>query len=351
MAKNSFQCARIAGIVGYVPDNKKSIFDIGRPYFSDDFINRISETVGTKNFYFAEGDLSSGDMGIAAARRLMADLSWDPSEVDGLIYVSQSLDYIVPPTSSRAQYELGLPESAYLMDTNYGCMGFVYALMNAYHLIKCGTCKRIIIVTAEIHYRYIDKSDEATALIFGDGAAATAVEYSESAPMTSFMTYTDGSCYKDITLGWHKQAPNEAITDRDHVFMDGEAVTKFMFKKLPVFVNELIEYHGCEKEDIDLFLFHQANAFILRFLAKRMKLDLDKVLINIDSFGNTSSSSIPLLLCDKCGELFAGEQKKVMAVGFGSGFIIAGMIADIGDLGSGDVLIGKDKIYGQPGTV
>jgi len=329
-----------------VPKNKKTISEIGSPFFSDEFIERISATVGTKNFYFADENLSSGDMGTAAARRLMEDLSWDPAEVDGLIFVSQSLDYIVPPTSCQAQYELGLPDTAYLMDTNYGCMGFVYALMNAFHLVKCGTCRRVIVVTAEIHYKYINKSDEGTALIFGDGAAATAVEYSENAPKTSFLTYANGAYAKSITLGWHKQYDNPAITDREHVYMDGEVVTMFMLKVLPNFVKSLLEFHGCEKEDIDSFLLHQANAFILRYAGKRMKLDLDKVLINIDSFGNTSSSSIPLLICDKCRDLFEGGKRKIMAVGFGSGFMIAGMIMDIGELKGGEVLIGEDQIYG-----
>ncbi|MDR3305028.1 MAG: ketoacyl-ACP synthase III [Clostridiales Family XIII bacterium] len=338
MAANSFSKAKIAGITCAVPAGAMSIRALGGPYFDDAFISRIAATVGTDTVHIAAEDQSSGDMGIFAAKKLMDDLGWEPESIDGLIFVSQTLDYIVPPTSCRVQYELGLPSDALVMDTNYGCPGFVYGLLHAFQTIAAGTCKRMLLITAECHYKYVNKSDENTALIFGDGAAAAALEYDENAQKASFMTYVDGSYVPELALGWNKRVANDKIKDRAYSYMNGEAVTMFMLKEIPSFVKRLLAYHGCEKEDIDLFLFHQANAYMIRFLAKRLKIDPDKVPINIENFGNTSSVSIPLLICDKNKDLFGKTEKRALAVGFGSGFLIAGTILTLGGLSGGEIL-------------
>lgn len=339
MAKVIIRKAAITGITCAIPNNPKSIFEIGNPYFNTDFIQKINQTVGTETLYFTNQE-SSGDLGIAAAGALIEKMGWEKETVDGLIFVSQTMDYIVPPTCCRIQYELGLPEDIYAVDLNYGCPGYVQGLLLASQTIETGLCKRVILINAECHHRYVSREDESTALIFGDGASATAVEASSPASRSAFLSVVDGSHAQDLILSMYKEAERENIEDKEHVFMNGEAVTTYMLKKIPQFARQLAEYYGCGLDDLDSVLFHQANAYMIRYLAKRMKLEADKVPVNIENFGNTSSPSIPLLICDKRKQYFDPRQdkKKVMLMGFGAGFIIAGAIMELGALKGGDII-------------
>jgi 3-oxoacyl-[acyl-carrier-protein] synthase-3 len=340
MAKVINQAAAITGITCAIPNNPKSIFEIGSPYFDTDFIRKINQTVGTETLYLTDSQTSSGDLGIAAARALIEKMEWEKESIDGLIFVSQTMDYIVPPTSCRIQYELGLPEDIYAVDLNYGCAGYVHGLLLAAQVIETGLCKRIILINAECHHKYVSRKDESTALIFGDGAAATAVEASGTPSRSAFLSTVDGSHTGDLILGMYKAAERKEIQDKEHVYMSGEGVTTYMLKKIPHFARQLVEYYGCEFNDLDSALFHQANAYMIRYMAKRMKLELEKVPVNIENFGNTSGPSIPLLICDKRKQYFDPEQakKKVMLLGFGAGFIVAGAILELGSLKGGEII-------------
>ena len=339
MAKVIVQKAAITGITCAIPNNPKSIFEVGDPYFDTDFIRKINQTVGTETLYFTKQE-SSGDLGIASASALIERMGWEKETVDGLIFVSQTMDYIVPPTCCRIQHELGLPEDIYAVDLNYGCAGYVQGLLLATQVIETGLCKRVILINAECHHRYISRKDESTALSFGYAASATAVEASSAASRSAFLSVVDGSHTQDLILGMYKEVEREDIEDKGHVFMSGEAVTTYMLKKIPQLARQLADYYGCELNDLDSVLFHQANAYMIRYLAKRMKLEPDKVPVNIENFGNTSGPSIPLLICDKRKQYFDPGQykRKVMLMGFGAGFIIAGAILELGGLKGGDII-------------
>lgn len=329
---------KVVGIAGAVPKSGASVLEIGKPYFSEEDIQKISGSVGTNTLHFAPEALTSGELGIHAARTLLDDLDWDLDSIDGLVFVSQNADFVVPPTSCRIQDALGLKQDILVMDLNYGCAGFSMGLMVVSQFIQTGLCKRVLLITSERHHQNSARDCLDTALIFGDGAAAIAIEKSDSSSVITFSSMADGSHHEDLILGWQRQATNPKISDLNHLFMDGEQVTKYMLKALPSFATELIKASGHEPGQIDSFFFHQANAYMIRFVAKRLKLDLNKVPINIERFGNTSSPSIPLLICDKKQELFQEDVKeKVLAVGFGSGFLIAGCIMELGGLKGGKI--------------
>jgi 3-oxoacyl-[acyl-carrier-protein] synthase-3 len=331
---------KIAGIACAVPDNPQSIFDIGAPYFDREFIEKINKNVGTETLYFTGDNQSSADLGIAAAEELFRSLDWDRSSVDGLFFVSQTLDYVVPPTSCKVQAALGLSKECFVMDTNYGCPGYVQNLMVAAQLIQSGMCHRILIINAECHHKYISRTDESTALIFGDGAAATAMESCDrgNGNEAYFLTATNGNYVEDLVLGNYKKPKNPSISDFNHVYMDGEKLTKYMFKEIPGFCMDLLAMSDIELDSIDSFLFHQANAYMIRYLARRMKIHADRVPVNIGAFGNTSGPSIPLLICDKKRGLFEGENEKTMMLSYGAGYQIAGAVIDVGNLHGGQII-------------
>jgi 3-oxoacyl-[acyl-carrier-protein] synthase-3 len=331
---------RITGIACAVPDKPHSIFEIGAPYFDKEYIAKINKSVGTETLYFTGDEQSSADLGIVAADELFRSLDWDRSSVDGLIFVSQTLDYVVPPTSCRVQTALGLSKKCFVMDTNYGCPGYAQSLMIAAQLIQSGMCRRVLIINAECHHKYISRKDESTALIFGDGASATALESDDSNSDNEayFMTLTDGCYAENLVLGNYKKAENPEITDHDHVYMDGETLTKYMFKEIPGFCNDLLNKSGNKTDSIDSFLFHQANAYMIRFLSRRIKIPPDRVPVNIENFGNTSGPSIPLLICDKKQSLFEGEREKVLMLSYGAGYQISGAIIHLGNMKGGQII-------------
>jgi 3-oxoacyl-[acyl-carrier-protein] synthase-3 len=204
---------RIAGISCAVPAEAKSICEIGERCFSREFIDKLHKNVGLETLRFTKENQSSGDLGIRAASALLDSLAWERSSVDALIFVSQTPDYIVPPTSCRLQSALGLSEECFVIDTNYGCPAYAQSLMLTYQMISSGMCNRVLLVTAECHHKYISRRDEQTALIFGDAAAATAIEPGESGP-AFFRAKVDGCHVEDLVLENYKRADNPFIGRR-----------------------------------------------------------------------------------------------------------------------------------------
>ena len=330
---------RIAGITGAIPKNHTDIYELGGPYFDKEFIDTMRNTVGVNNIYICSPEQGSGDLGYAAADSLLDQLDWDRSEVDALIFVSQTLDYVIPPTSTKLQNMLGLSKDTFCLDTNYGCAGFVCGLMLANQMIASGMAKKMLIINAECHRRFISDEDREESLLVGDGASAVAVEKTENGKESFFTTLVDGAHYTDITLGMYKDAEIVNKYGKEYSYMNGENVTQFMLRHIPRVTKSLFEYADVTKDDFDAFLFHQANAHMVKYVSKRMKLDLDKVPLNIETFANTSSASIPLLICDKKPELFKpGTEEKVLMFGFGAGFLLSGAITTLGDLKGGNVV-------------
>jgi 3-oxoacyl-[acyl-carrier-protein] synthase-3 len=338
MGKACFSKTRIAGISCAVPTNKTTVYEAGAAYFTKEFIDRIHDSVGTETFYYCGANQSSGDLGIAAAEDLIESLQWDRDSIGALIFNSQTRDFIVPPTSARLQFELGLPNGAFVADTAYGCPAYSMGLVMASQLIETGQCERVLLINAECHSKAVNKEDGGSVLIFGDAAAATAIERTAEPSPSFFSYYVDGQYFRDLFIRGFKDVPNEANANHDLGYMNGESVTRFMMKEAPHICDELIAMSGYRREEIDVVYMHQANAFINRFMAKRIKFPPEKMPINIGRFGNTSGVSIPLLIADEGGSLFEGATQRALLLGFGAGFMISGAILDIGGLKGGHIV-------------
>ena len=331
---------KVKGIVCAIPDQKIDIVEYMRTRADADDVAEKCKAVGTKELYYTKKNQSSGDLGIACGRKLLERLEWDPLSVDGLVFVSQTPDYKIPPTVCRIQSELGLSEEVMAFDLDYGCMGFVSGLMTASQLIQSGLCKRVVLINAECQHFNLREDDAEGRAIFGDGASAVAIEKTDSADdVIWFQQHMDGSHCEDIIVEGYKALAYETEGQNASGSMDGENVTIYMLKQLPRFTRKMLSRAELTADDIDTFLVHQANAYMIRYFTKRMKISLDDTPVNIDKFGNTSGPSIPILICDKKQELFtAGNKERVLLLGYGSGFIISGAILDLGDLVGGDIL-------------
>ncbi len=338
MAKYKSNKMRVAGIAGAIPKQHTTIYELGGKYFDKEFLDTMNKTVGVENIYICNDQQYSGDLGYAAANQVIEDLGWERESIDALLFISQTQDYIIPPTSTELQHRLGLSQDTFVMDMNYGCMGFVIGLMLANQFIEAGAYKRILIINAECHRRFTADDDREGSLLIGDGASAVCVEATEDGGDAFFMTQVDGSHTEDINLGGFKPAYKLNPHGKQYSYMNGEVVTQFMLRHLPKLVKSLLEFSGCDKDEIDSYLFHQANGHMVKYTAKRTKLDKDKVYVNIANYANTSSVSIPLLICDTKKNLFEGEKEKVMMIGFGAGFLLSGAVLELGDLKSGKVI-------------
>lgn len=273
----------------------------------------------------------ASDLGVAAAEKLFARHDIDPASIDFLLFCTQSPDYILPTTACVMQDRLKLPRSAGALDFNLGCSGFVYGLALADGLIRSGAARRVLLVTAETYSKYIDPTDRSLRTIFGDGAAATLVEASDVPSIGAFVFGTDGSGADTllVTEGGARR-PADAIQPRKRkrwpssLYMDGPELVKFSLDVVPPMVERLLQESSWTRDDVDIYLMHQATTFMLDHLRQRLELDGEKVPEALRDYGNTVSSTIPILMRDLrlSGRLRPG--KRTLMIGFGVGLSWAG---------------------------
>jgi 3-oxoacyl-[acyl-carrier-protein] synthase-3 len=329
--------ARIAGIVSCVP-TKTVDNEHFRPAFGDK-VDEIAKMTGVRERRWVSEDQTTADLCQAAAVRLMDRLGWSADSIDGLIFISQTPDYRLPATGCALHGRLGLRPGAIAFDVNLGCSGYPYGLWLAMMTIASGAAKRILLAVGDTISKTVDPDDRATAMVFGDAGTATALEASDdgSAP-AHFILGSDGAgeCNLIIPGGGYKQAPE--ATGRyegrklDSLYMDGGEIFNFTLKAVPPLIQETIELSGAPVEAFDAFLLHQANAFMIKHLTKKARLPADKVPINIDRFGNTSSATIPLLMTSDLAATLSERSARLGLFGFGVGYSWASAAIEVGPL-------------------
>ena len=243
-----------------------------------------------------------------------------------MIFCSEGFDYIAPASSCIIQDKLGLSTSIGCFDLPYGCSGYVYGVGIAYGLLKAGIAKKILFLTADIPSKVIAQNDLELRSIFSDIATASLISLDPEKKDTLFVYGTDGKGALDLYVeksGFRPSVdPDFKVADNlvcGQMLMNGTNIFLFAVKKVPIMINDLLEKSDLSKDDIDLYIFHQASYFMLDVIRKKMKLSVDKVFINIQDYGNSVSSTIPLALYDaeKKGVLKKGM--KVLLAGFGIG--------------------------------
>lgn len=328
MAFLEFKNVRIAGIAAGVPENVisnymlKSGVDISSDYTPEAFV----ETTGVQERRCSE-TLTTGDLCFAAAEKLIAELGWDKKEIDALVFVSQTADYILPATACILQNRLGLSKECYAEDIALGCSGWVYGLSNVAALVTTGFVKKALLLVGDAKKRSKMNRDP----LFGDAGTATAIEYAEGASAFQFHFGTDGSGYDAILLpdgGARNQVTPQSFELKEfegklmhslQTHMKGMDVFSFGITTAPKSVKKLGERFGFDYLDYDYFIFHQANMKMNNQIVKKLKLDPEKVPSCMYRFGNTSSASIPLTIVGELKGKFENKPTKFICCGFGVG--------------------------------
>ncbi|HZS70313.1 MAG TPA: ketoacyl-ACP synthase III [Candidatus Acidoferrum sp.] len=333
--------AAIRAIEYYLPEKAVTTEQLSAE-FPEWSVQKIDEKTGIQARHIAGEDECSSDLAVAAAQKLFASGVCAAHDIDYVLLCTQSPDYFLPTTACLIQDRLGIPTSAGALDFNLGCSGFVYGLGLAQGLIESGQAANVLLLTAETYSKFIHPRDRSVRTIFGDAAAATLVSAVEAdAPLIGpFVFGTDGRGANNLivpTGGLRRARTAETareITDdsgsvrtQDHLFMDGAEIFNFTLKAVPQSVCQLLERSRKTLEEIDLFVFHQANRYMLEHLRRKIKVPQDKFCVAMSHCGNTVSSTIPIALkhAQLEGRLKPGDL--TMLVGFGVGYSWAAGLA------------------------
>lgn len=277
---------------------------------------RIVSKTGIHNRRITGPTELTSDLAIGAARGLMEKYGIPPDSIDHLIICTQTPDHLVPSTACRVQNALGLPDSTAAFDINMGCSGYIYGLRVAGALVASGAARRVMLINSDTYSKLLAPDDLATRSLFGDGAAASLISADPTgAAIGPIVLGTDGSGYDGFV------ARNSALADDGDlpraIRMDGPAIFNFTLERVPALVKEFLQANQLAQTDISHFVFHQANAWMLNHLRKKIGIDASRFPLILSDVGNTVSASIPMVLASLDGKLKPGD--KLVLVGFGVG--------------------------------
>lgn len=326
----------IKAISYYLPDKVLTNEELVKE-FPEWSADKVAQKVGIYNRYQSAENETAGDMAEKAARKLFEEYNINPESIDFLILCTQSPDYFLPSTSCILQYRLGIPTHAGAFDYNLGCSGCIYGLAVAKGLIAAGIAKNVLLLTAETYTKYLHPLDKSNRSIFGDGAAACLISTDGFAEIGEFVLGTDGSGANSLIVktGGSRQrsATGIAIEDDeghmwydDYLYMNGGAVFNFTLDTVPVMINQLLEKNHLQKEQIDYYILHQANKFMLNTIRKYCVLPKEKFYVNLSETGNTVSSTVLIGLKDCLENKLIPANANVLIAGFGVGLSWGGTV-------------------------
>lgn len=300
-------------------------------------VEKVAQKVGVDSRHLAAENETAGDMAEKAARKLFEEYKIEPKSIDFLMLCTQSPDYFLPSTSCILQDKLGIPTTAGAFDYNLGCSGCIYGMAMAKGLIAAGIAKNVLLLTAETYNKYLHPSDKSNRSIFGDGAAACLVSTEGIAEIGEFSLGTDGSGANNLIVKTGaarcKQTTSKYVEDDeghiwydDYLYMNGGNIFNFTLEAVPVMMKDLLAKNGLEQDNIDYYVFHQANKFMLNTIRKVCALPKDKFYVNLATTGNTVSSTVLIGLKDCIDNETIKTGDKVMITGFGVGLSWGGTI-------------------------
>ena len=324
----------ISGVGAYAPAGRRTNQDLAERLGVTEA--DIVKLTGIRERRLAAPDEATSDMAFCAAQAAMENAQVDPSEVDGLLVATATSDYITPSTANLLQHRLGLrPVPAY--DLNAGCTGSLYALITAAGLISAGLFRTVLVVGAELVTRIVNDQDSETALVFGDGAGALVLQNGEDARqgfrLLAHTWASDGSKADVIKVpagGSREPATSQTVKENQHYLqMNGGSVYRFAVRKLPALVTDVLEQAGRSLDDLKLLIPHQANWRIIDSASRKLSLSQDRVMVNIDAYGNTSSASVLLALNEVCRDRRVAPGDTLVMAAFGAGLTWAAVAMEM----------------------
>lgn len=319
--------AFIKDIAYYLPDKVLSNEEIANR-FPEWPAEKIANKIGIRERHIASNDETATDMACIAAEKLLEKDSSLRNKIDFIILCSQSVDYKLPSSACIIQNRLGLRTECGAFDINLGCSGYEYGLAVAKGFIIAGIASNVLLLTAETYTKYLNPEDKGNQTIFGDAATATHISTTGFAEIGEFVLGTDGSGAEMLmvrTGGARSPKPtgeytideNGGVKWDDYLYMDGGGIFNFTAEAVPAMVDQLFVKEKLQKEDVDLWVFHQANKYMINYLRKLMAIDKSKFYVYMENVGNTVSNTIPIALCEaqKEGQL----NGNILLAGFGVG--------------------------------
>lgn len=284
--------------------------------------SKISKKLGIEKRFVVSKDQTALDLAIEVCLKIKAFVDFD--SVDGLVLCTQSPEYFLPTTSCILQDKIGLKTSTACFDFNLGCSGYIYGLAIVKGLISSNVMKNVLFVTSETYSKYINIEDGSNRALFGDAATVSFITQSENESICSFSLGTDGSGYKNLIV------ENGGTRNLNHIhasklFMNGSEIFEFTNKTIPKLVNDTLIVNNLKIHQIDYFIFHQANKYMLDHLRLKLEIPQEKFLINMEESGNTVSNTIPIVLENIIND-FNFKNKTIMLIGFGVGYSWGGTI-------------------------
>ena len=336
--KVKFNNLRISSISSCVP---KDTLDFSTLMNSENVneINKIIKTTGIDSVRIANDNTTTSDLCYLAAESLFSENQIDRTLIDGLIFVSQTGDYRLPQTSHILQHRLKLSTNTLCLDLPIGCTGYIYGIYQASLMIQSKSCKKVLLLAGDTTSKLINNQDKSTKMVFGDGASATLIE--EGNDDICCIIHSDGANFEQLIIpnggcrNKHHTPSIELILDKDgnkrtlnDLYMDGMGIFNFAISKIPPLINEILEYNENYDKDIDTYILHQANKFMIDYLRKKTKISIEKMPLMVNGFGNTGANSIPLVLT----ELFSNNNdnlNRVLLCGFGVGLSWGAIICNL----------------------
>jgi len=314
--------AKITGVAGYVPPKVLTNADLEKMVETND--EWIRSRTGIRERHIAEDGTASSHLATEAAKTLLAKTNTAPSEIDLIIVASVTPDMFFPSTACVVQHKLGA-KGVWGFDLSAACSAFVYALQTGAQFIATGAHKKVMVIGADVMSSIIDYTDRATCVIFGDGAGAVLLEPAddESLGLIDFLHEVDGSGGCSLYMpggGSQNPSTHETVDKKMHfVHQDGAAVFKFAVRKMASLCEEILKRNNIKGSEIDAFIPHQANKRIITATADRLNMRPESVIINIESYGNTTAATIPLAMetARQEGRLKKGSLVLLASVGAG----------------------------------
>lgn len=328
--------AYIKDIGYYVPQtivtNEQLVKD-----FPEWSVEKVASKIGVSERHVASEGQTASDLAAEAAERLFSRGNVKRDEVDFVLLCTQSSDYFLPTTACVLQDRLGLSTSCGALDFNLGCSGYIYGLSLAKGLVCAGIARNVLLLTAETYNKYIHPRDKGNRTIFGDGASATIVSDNGIAQIMDFGLGTDGKGAGNLIVknggARHPGAANDLTFDEngnpvssDYLYMNGSEIFNFTLEAVPALVDETLGKNDMKMDEIDFFVFHQANKYMLNFLRKKIGIPEEKFYLYMEKTGNTVSSTVPIALYNAMEEGKLSPGMNILLAGFGVGYSWGGVV-------------------------
>ncbi len=335
-----FQNIEVRGVAAALPAQVLELSSLSAEYGAVE-VQRIIASTGVEAVRVAPSNVTASDLCECAARELLRGMNVSPADVDGIVFVSQTPDYILPATSVTLQHRLGLPTGVPAFDIPYGCSGYIYGLFQAALLIHSGACRQVLVCAGDTILRFINPKDRSVRMVFGDAGSATLV--ARGTGTAAFTIYSDGSGAEQLIIpAGGCRLPKSSATAKEsvaadgntrsaeNIFMNGAEIMNFALREVPKVIDEVLALAGWPKESVGIYGLHQANKFMVDYLAKKARLPKGSAPVGMARTGNAGPASIPQMLTAVRDEFPPERRARAVFCGFGVGLSWGACAVELG---------------------